>query len=214
LGARKQTLSRANPNGALNAAGDAMNQQYTSALGAFSKTRILGIAGGGLALVAVLVFTRFMSASLDENWVTFTNGLDTVGELMVDGKTQGQLQPGAELRLEMESGSHTVTLTNAGKTLDEGKLDVKDKSYHAVYNVGGKPGLALVTVHYGDSSRENTVNPIPDGQRVIEVPMTFKKINDVFPETLTTNTNVNSTSLTNVCRVDVEKQTVGCPGWE
>lgn len=190
-----------------------MNQTNTS-VGPFSKTRILAIAGGGLAMVAALGFSKFMAAKVDENWVTFTNSLDTVGELMVDGKSQGQLQPGAELRLEMEAGSHTVTLTNGGQTLDEGKLDVKDKAYHAVYNVGGKPGLALVTVHYGDSSRENTVNPIPSGQRVIEVPMTFKKINDVFPESLTTHANVNSTSLTNVCRVDVEKQTVGCPGWE
>lgn len=192
-----------------------MNQQnITAGIGAFSKMRILGIAGAGIAMVAAIGFSKYMAAKVDENWVTFTNGLDTVGELMIDGKTQGQLQPGAELRLEMQPGSHTVQLTNAGKTLDEGKIDVKDKSYHAVYNVGGKAGLALVTVHYGDTSHENSVSPIPEGQRVIEVPMTFKKINDTFPESLTTNTNVNSTSLTNVCRVDLEKQTVGCPGWE
>jgi hypothetical protein len=154
-----------------------------------------------------------MAGQVDENWVTFTNSLESVGELVLDGKTQGSLQPGGELRVEVEGGSHTVTFTNHGKTLDEGKLDVDKKGYHAVYNVGGKPGLALVTVHYGDSSRENTVNPIPDGQRVIEVPMTFKKIDDAFPDSLTTNTNMDQMALTNVCRVDVEKQTVGCPGW-
>jgi hypothetical protein len=164
-------------------------------------------------MVGALGFSRFMAGQVDENWVTFTNSLESVGELVLDGKTQGSLQPGGELRVEVEGRSHTVTFTNDGKTLDEGKLDVDKKGYHAVYNVGGKPGLALVTVHYGDSSRENTVNPIPDGQRVIEVPMTFKKIDDAFPDSLTTNTNMDQMALTNVCRVDVEKQTVGCPGW-
>jgi hypothetical protein len=170
---------------------------------------------GGAVVVAVgaIGFSKFMSAKVDENWITFTNSLETAGELLVDGKSQGSLQPGAELRMEMEQGSHTVAFTNGGKTVEEGKLDINKKAYHAVYNVGGKPGLALVTVHYGDSSRENTVNPIPEGQRVIEVPMTFQKINDAFPESLTTHTNVNSTSMTNVCRVDMEKQSVGCPGW-
>jgi len=191
-----------------------MEQQQTHAPGSpFSKTRMLGMGAAGVVMVGALAFSRFMAAKVDENWVTFTNSLDQAGELMVDGKSQGPLQPGAELRIEMEQGSHTVALTGGGKTLDEGKLDINKKSYHAVYNVGGKPGLALVTVHYGDSSRENTVNPIPDGQRVIEVPMTFKKINDAFPESLTTNTNMNEMALTNVCRVDMEKQSVGCPGW-
>jgi hypothetical protein len=189
-------------------------EQGNAATNMFSKFKLAGIAGSVVLMIAVLGFSRYMAAAVDENWVTFTNGLETVGDLMVDGKTQGSLQPGAELRVELEGGSHTVAFTKDGKTLDEGKVDINKKGYHAVYNVGGTPGLALVTVHYGDTSLENAVSPIPSGQRVIEVPMTFKKINDTFPESLTTNANQNQTSLTNVCRVDVEKQTVGCPGWE
>ncbi len=178
----------------------------------FSKLRMLGIGGSVLVALGIVVFSKFMAAKVDENWVTFTNSLDTAGELLVDGESHGPLAPGAELRLEMEGGSHTVALTSGDKTLDEGKLDINKKSYHAVYNVGGKPGLALVTMQYGNTSLDNSVSPIPEGQRVIEVPMTFQKINDEFPESLTTRGSIDRTALTNVCRIDGEK--VGCPGWE
>lgn len=182
-------------------------------VGNFSKLRILSFVGAGVTMVGAIGFSRYMAAKVDENYVTFTNSLDTAGELSVDGEAKGSLAPGADVRLELEGGSHTVKFANAGQTLDEGKFDISKNGYHAVYNLGGKPGLAMVTVHYGDTSFKNSINPIPEGQRLTEVPMTFKKINDEFPETLTTHANMSGTSLTNVCRVDAEKQTVGCPGW-
>ena len=192
-----------------------MEQQNAtkSAVNPFSKLRMAGIAGSVVVALGALGFSKFMASKVDENWVTFTNSLDKAGELLVDGESKGSLQPGAELRMEMEGGSHTVAFKDGGNIVDEGKIDITKKSYHAVYNVGAKPGLALVTVHYGDTSLENSVSPIPEGQHVIEVPMTFKKIDDAFPETLTTNANIDQTALTNVCRVDAEKQTVGCPGF-
>jgi hypothetical protein len=176
------------------------------------KYRLLGFAGTAVLALGAIGFSKFMASKADENWVTFSNSLETAGDLLVDGKSQGSLAPGAELRLVMEGGAHSVKLTSGDKTLDEGQLDINKKSYHAVYNVGGKPGLALVTVQYGNSAIENSLSPIPEGQRVIEVPMTFTKINDEFPDSLTTRGSVDRTALTNVCRVEGEK--VGCPGWE
>jgi hypothetical protein len=180
--------------------------------GLVGKLRIVGIAATVVAALGLVGFSKFMAAKVDENWVTFTNSLDTPGDVIVDGKSQGALQPRAELRVKLDGGSHTVAFQSGGKTVEEGKIDINKKGYHALYNVGGKPGLAMVTMQYGNTSLENSVAPIPEGQRLIEVPMTFQKINDPFPESLTTNGNMSSTARTNVCRIDKDK--VGCPGWE
>ncbi len=182
--------------------------------GPFGKLKIAGMVAGGVAMLGLVAWSNYLAGRAEANVVTFTNSLDTAGELTVGGESHGTLQPRAELRVELDQGSYPVKFTSGGKSLDEGNINIDRDSYHALYNVGGKPGLALVTMQYGSGIAKNSVDPIPEGQRVTQVPPTFKKIDDEFPEVLSTHRAIKSTALTNVCRVDMKKETVGCPGWE
>jgi len=170
----------------------------------------LVVAGIGLA-------TYFKS---QKNVVLFENSLDKPGELSLNGKSYGPLEPHQHVRLELEPASYTVSFSGGGAKLDEGTLVVpKGKGglgttgYRAVYNVGGKKGLGVVTKYYGGSMKDS-VRLVGDGQRVVEVPsVELAKIDDGFPDSISVRKGQSFGSVVRVCHVDEEKDTVSCPGW-
>jgi len=86
--------------------------------------------------------------------------------------------------------------------------------YRAVYNLGGKKGLAVVTKYYGGTF-EDSVVPVAEGTRLVEVPaaQSLDRIDDGFPDSITVPKHQSYGTLVRVCHVDEAKGTVGCPGW-
>jgi len=138
--------------------------------------------------------------------------------LSVAGKTYGSIAPRQALRLELDAGSHEVSFSGNGTKLDGGTLNVPQGAgaigYRAVYNLGGKPGIAVVTKYYGGSF-EDRVAMVAAGTRVVEVPgaQTLDRIDDGFPDTITVQKHQSYGTLVRVCHVDEAKGSVGCPGW-
>jgi len=176
-------------------------------------------AGTGLFILGLLGFSALMMRKSMTNVVVFENSLDTAGELSLDGKSYGTIAPKQHVRVELEAKSYALSFSAGGKKLDEGTLAVPDKTkdmtgYRAVYNLGGKKGLAVVTKIYGGGSLKDSVRVVEEGKRVIEVPYaTLDKIDDSFPDTITVNKNAKFGSIVRVCHVDEAKDSVGCPGW-
>jgi len=103
--------------------------------------------------------------------------------------------------------------------LDEGTVLVPKKGafgYRALYNLGGKTGIAVVTKYYGkDAAFSDKVDAVPEGKRLVELPDTsvLKDVDEPFPPSIRTTKNAMSPSVTRVCHVDAKTKSVGCPGY-
>jgi hypothetical protein len=178
------------------------------------------IKWGATALVILGLFgwSFFLMRKAAANVVLFENSLDVPGELSLAGKSYGTIAPKKSLRLELDQGSYALSFVGNGAKLDEGTLAVpggKDGlGYRAVYNLGGKKGIAVVTKYYGGTFKDQ-VAPVAEGTRLVEVASTAKldRVDDTFPESITVPKHATFGSVTNVCHVNEEEQTVGCPGW-
>jgi hypothetical protein len=172
----------------------------------------LGLFAAGVALVAY-----FKS---QKNVVFFENSLEKAGELSLNGKSYGTLEPHQHVRLELDAESYSVSFNGGGAKLDEGTLTVPKASggfgtmgFRAVYNIGGRKGLGVVTKYYGGSLKDN-VRPIEEGKRLVELPnLELTKIDDAFPDSIKVQKGVSFGTVVRVCHIDEEKETVGCPGW-
>jgi len=184
----------------------------------FSLVQKLKFAGSAVVVLGLAGWSFFLMRQAQSNIVLFENSLDVPGVLSVAGKAYGSIAPRQALRLELDAGSHEVSFTGNGTKLDGGTLNVpKGNStigYRAVYNLGGKPGLAVVTKYYGGSFEDRVV-PVAEGTRVVEVPgaQSLDRIDDGFPDSVTVPKHQSFASLVRVCHVDEAKGTVGCPGW-
>ena len=189
-----------------------------SAFGSLSLMQKLKFAGTGIFVLGMAGISLFLLRQAQSNIVLFENSLDVAGELKLAGKSYGSISPRQALRLELDEGSYQVSFSGNGTQLDGGTLTVpKGNStigYRAVYNLGGKKGIAVVTKYYGGTF-EDRVAPIAEGTRVLEVPGAQKldRIDDGFPDTITVPKHQSYGTVVRVCHVDEAKGTVGCPGW-
>lgn len=179
------------------------------------------LVGAFLLLAGAGGFYLYISHRVAQNMVLFENSLDTKGELLIDGKSNGQLGPHQAVLVTLDSGSHKITLKGASGALDEGTLDVPKKAdfgYHALYVLGAKSGVAIVTKYYSktgkDAAFEDRVDVVPPGTRLAEIPSTsaMTAVDSPFPETIQTTKNAMSPSVTRVCHVDAKRHPA-CPGW-
>ncbi|MGC4093031.1 MAG: hypothetical protein QM756_35120 [Polyangiaceae bacterium] len=189
-------------------------------LSQFSLMEKLKFAGFALLIVGALVVWLVVSRRQHANVVVFENSLSKPGELTLNGKSYGTIAPRQHLRLELDSASYALSFGGAGEKLDEGTLVVPEvksgietMGMRAVYNLGGKKGLAVVTKMYGGSMKDS-VRPVEEGKRLIEVPyQNIDGVDEAFPATVTVRKGQSFGSVTRVCHVDEEKETVACPGW-
>jgi len=192
----------------------------TTAKSGTSLGEKLKMAGaGGLLLVAGVVgaFTYFKS---QKNVVLFENSTDQAGELSLNGKSYGSLPPHQHLRVELDAASYTLSFAAGATKLDEGTLVVPEHAsglgtvgYRAVYNLGGRKGLAVVTKYYGGSLKDSVV-PFESSKRLVEVPRAeLANVDETFPKSISVKKGQSYGSVVLVCHVDEEKETVGCPGW-
>src|SRR5690606_23010981 len=178
----------------------------------------LKFVGTAVVVLGLAGWSFFLMRQAQSNIVLFENSLDVPGELNVGGKSYGSIAPRQALRLELDSGNHEVSFTANGTKLDGGTLTVPKGNntigYRAVYNIGGKKGLAVVTKYYGGSF-EDRVAPVAEGTRVVEVPgaQALDRIDDSFPDTITVPKHASFGTVVRVCHIDEAKGTVGCPGW-
>jgi len=177
-----------------------------------SGAGVVAVIGGAIALV-----TYFKS---QKNVLLFENSFEQAGELSLNGKSFGSIEPHRHLRLELDPGSYALSFSAVGQKLDEGNLVVPQgkggigtTGYRAVYNIGGQKGLGVVTKYYGGTFHDSVV-PVEPGKRLIEMPSAeLAKIDDGFPDSITVPKGASHGSVTHVCHIDEEQRTVGCPGW-
>jgi hypothetical protein len=149
----------------------------------------------------------------------FENGLDASGELLIDGDSKGKLGPKQHLAVELGAGSHKVTFKGEKGPLDSGALDIPKKGafgYRALFNLGGKSGIAVVTKYYGkDVAFQDKVEVVPEGTRLVELPDTsvLKDVDEPFPPSIKATKNAMSPSVTRLCHVGPKGKNVACPGW-
>jgi hypothetical protein len=174
--------------------------------------------GTALLILGLLGWSLLLMRKAAANVVLFENSLDVPGELSLAGKSYGTIAPKKCLRLELDKGSYALAFVGNGAKLDEGTLAVpgaKDGlGYHAVYNLGGKKGIALVTKYYGGSFKDQ-VAPVAEGTHLVEFPSGagLGLVDEPFPDSITVPKHATFGSRTHVCHVNEEQQTVGCPGW-
>ena len=170
-----------------------------------------------LGLVVAVPFYFFITHRNASNIVMFENGLDAPGELIVDGDSKGTLNSKDHLAVELGTGSHKIKFMGKKGALDEGTVLVPKKGafgYRALYNLGGKTGIAVVTKYYGkDAAFTDKVDAVPEGTRLVELPDTavMKDVDEAFPPTIRVTKNAMSPSVTRLCHVTGKN--VGCPGW-
>ncbi|MBN1611188.1 MAG: hypothetical protein JW940_31435 [Polyangiaceae bacterium] len=187
-------------------------------LGSITLGQKIKYGGTALVILGLVGWSFFLMRKAAANVVLFENSLDVPGELSLAGKSHGTIAPKKALRLELDKGSYALSFVGNGAKLDEGTLVVpgaKDGlGYHAVYNLGGKKGIAVVTKYYGGTFKDQ-VAPVAEGTHLVEVAPTAKleRIDDTFPDSITVPKHATFGSVILVCHVDEEKQTVGCPGW-
>jgi hypothetical protein len=72
-----------------------------------------------------------------------------------------------------------------------------------------------VTKYYGDSAFQDKVEPLPSGQRLVEVSSssTMTGVDEPFPASIRTTKNAMSPSVVHLCHFDAARKTVGCPGF-
>lgn len=186
----------------------------------FSLLEKIKFAGIGVVLVGAGIVGVMNYTKSQKNVVLFENSLDQAGELSLNGKSYGSLEPHKHIRLELAPDTYAVSFSAAGAKLDDSKLVIPQQKgglgtvgFRAVYNIGGHKGLGVVTKYYGGSFKDSVV-PVEEGKRLVETPNTeLAKIDDVFPESITVPKGASFGSVVRVCHVDYEKETVGCPGW-
>jgi hypothetical protein len=189
-------------------------------LGHLSTWQKIQTAGVVVLAIGAAGYAAVLHFKAQANIVLFENSLEQAGELALNGKSYGTIEPHKHLRLEVETGTVNVTFSAGGTKLDEGtftatgsKGGLGDIGYRGVYNIGGKKGLAIVTKYYGGSQKDY-VNLIPEGKRSVDTPyVELAKVDDGFPASVTVRKGQSFGVVTRVCHVDEEKQTVGCPGW-
>jgi hypothetical protein len=193
-----------------------VNHGFFASLSLWTKIK-LGLAGIGLLVTVPFYF--FMTHRATSNAVMFENSLDTAGDLVIDGASKGTIGPKQHLAIELDSGHHTLAFNGAKGTLDSGSLDIPKKGafgYRALYNLGGKSGIAVVTKYYGkDSHFENKVEVVPEGTRLVELPETsvMRDVDEAFPSSVTATKNTTSLSVTRMCHVVPRAKKVACPGY-
>ncbi len=182
---------------------------------------ILGLVVALIGAAGAFGFYFYISHKGAQNMVLFENSLDAKGELLIDGSSKGQLGPHQSVLVTLDSGSHKVTLKGPSGSLDDGSLDVPKKAdfgYHALYVIGAKSGVAIVTKFYSNpgtnAAFKDKVDVVPVGTRVAEIPSTsvMKPVDEGFPDTITATKNAMSPGVTRVCHVDA-KGKPACPGW-
>jgi hypothetical protein len=172
--------------------------------------------GGAVFVVGTLAFAAVMMKQAHAHVVLFENSLDTAGELRLNGKSYGLIAPRRHLRVELDATTYTVEFQGAAGMLDQGDLVVKDLAddmtgFRALYNLGGRKGLAVVTMTYGHDTRKHHVAPVPEGTRLVEVPhASLDDVDGTFPDRMTVKPRLSS--LTRVCHIDEQTKKLGCPG--
>jgi hypothetical protein len=186
---------------------------FFASLSLWNKIR-LTLAGIGLLVTVPFYF--YISHRTATNFVMFDNSLEVAGELAIDGKSQGTLGPKQHKMADLSSGSHKMTFTANAKELDSATLEIPKKGdfgYHALYNLGGKGGIAVVTKYYGDDTHfDDKVEMVANGTKLVELPshIVMKDVDEAFPDSIRTTKNAMSPSVTRVCHVTGKK--IGCPG--
>jgi hypothetical protein len=190
----------------------------TAIFGNITLGQKIKYGGTALLILGLLGWSFFLMRKAAANVVLFENSLDVPGELSLAGKSYGTIAPKKSLRLELDQGSYAVAFVGNGAKLDEGTLAVPDGKdglgYRAVYNLGGKKGIAVVTKYYGGSFKDQ-VAPVAEGTRLVEVAVTARldRVDDAFPDSISVPKHATFGTVTNVCHVNEEQGTVGCPGW-
>jgi hypothetical protein len=173
---------------------------------------LFGVIVGGI----LLFFGGFWiySRMTPHHIVVIANDNDFTVEVDADGK-HVSIAPHASNWVRAHDGTLTVTASNGHGFSETATLELPATGWTtagrtALYNVGGKGNLAIVSVVYGTSS--STTPPVQRlRDKLVLLPVgSSGQIDEAFPEHV--RTNRIGTVRQHVCHVDLEAKRVGCPG--
>ena len=177
----------------------------------------------GLAFAALLVLGGgfyIHTKVTPQHDVLVDNGNDFAVEVEIGGEKLS-LGPKATGTVPAGDGKLTVRATGPNGFSETASLELPATGWRtagrtAVYNVGGKSSLGVVTVTYGHVA--GSLKPLvmlPPEPRLVLLPVgSYGAIDAAFPQEVTASRRQSGAILQRVCRVDVEAKKIGCPGLE
>ncbi len=181
--------------------------------------RLAILAGVTVAAILLLAGGYYLYVKVTpQHEVLVDNGNDFTVEVEVGGEKLS-LGPKASSVVKVGDGKLTVKATGPGGFSETASIELPETGWNAggrtaVYNVGGKSGLAVVTVTYGHvAGSPKPIVMIPREPRLALLPPgSYGAIDGAFPEEVTTSRRQMGAVIQHVCHVDVEARKIGCPG--
>jgi hypothetical protein len=177
---------------------------------------LCGVIAGAILLLGGGYFLYMKVTPQHE--VLVENGNDFAVEIEVGGEKLS-LGPRASSVVKAGDGQLTVKATGPGGFSETASIELPKTGFQtggrtAVYNVGGKSPLAVVSVTYGHvAGAPKPVVMIPAEPRLALLPGgAYGAIDGAFPEEVTTSRSRMGAVIQHVCRVDVQARKIGCPG--
>jgi hypothetical protein len=177
---------------------------------------LAGVIVGGILLLGG-GFYLYMKIS-PQHEVLVDNGNAFAVEVDVGGEHLS-LAPRASATVKAHDGELTVKATGPNgfsetATVTFPRSGWSTRSRTAVYNIGGKSPLAVVSVVYGSvPGAPKPIVMLPPEPRLALLPIgSYGAIDGSFPEEVTTRRTQLGVIVQRVCHVDVEAKRVGCGG--
>ncbi len=179
------------------------------------KTTLIGAGvllaiGGGAAL-----YDFTLGVHRTANVLYLDNTTDSPVEVSLTGPSEHtcSLAPGESCMVDVEApDQYTVVGTSGGQEVHRGSFAIPENGdgTRSLYIVGPIVPYGVITVGYGaGSSNSQLIQPTAP---FVELPgyLPPVEIDSAFPDSI--SSRGGGTSLTHLCHVDPETQTVGCPG--
>ncbi len=174
--------------------------------------RLAIIAGVVVALIAVgalglVIYTKVTP----QHRLLIDNATETSVAVEIDGKT---LHVGPRSSTSVAVGDGRLAIHATAPNLDERvTLDLPASGWNtpgatAVYNIGGRGDLAVVSMGYGTVFHAPPIQFLGHEQRAVLVPGVMGEIDEPFPAQI--ESRGTGTVLRHVCHVDGER--FKCPG--
>lgn len=171
---------------------------------------------GTVGLVAVIVGGVFVADfATPPHEVLVDNGNAFAVEVDI-GSKHLTVAPHGHGSVRVRPGTLEVKAIGPG-FVDRASIEMPDKGWNdtgrtAVYNVGGRSQLAVVTMTYGTvpGAHSSPIKILPRSHKLTLLPVgVYGAIDEAFPKSV--KSKGSGVTVTRVCHVDVENKSVACP---
>jgi hypothetical protein len=181
--------------------------------------RLAILAGAFVGALALLIGGFFLYKKVTpQHDVLVDNGNDFAVDVEI-GAEKFSLGPKTGRTVAVGDGALTVKATGPNGFSETASIEFPETKWSshgrtAVYNIGGKSPLAIVSVTYGTylGGPKPIVMISPEPRLALLPAGTYGDIDSSFPEQVSTRRGQSGAIVQRVCRVDVQAKRIGCGG--